>query len=142
MKQTKITSGQREVYLRAQFQVKTGLRLRDLWLEEELHNRLVSSHPFTNVTIEVKGKSTLQFKSPAGTVFIYCITYAPSVIGHSHRTETLTTDEILEALKEIENSVKAAMRSRHLLSGLVEDLEQAQVEKTARPEPSPPGRVM
>ena len=129
MKQTKIKSGQREVYSRVQFQVKTDLQLLESWLERELQIKLIDSHPLAHATIEVKKRPVLQFKSPiSNPVFTYCITFAPSVIGHSHRREILTTDEILAALVEIEASVKTAMETRHMLSGLESTLQLDQLE--------------
>ena len=82
------------------------------WLERELMDRLSECNELVGQTIQVAKATGRPDRAT------YRVTFAPEVRGHSHRLETLSIDDILTVLEGIETDVLAAVRVKHLLSGL------------------------
>jgi hypothetical protein len=126
MKRIKIQSGTYQVAARMQFQVSSELRLRSPWLREELRTILDKKSHLLCHTINVEEIPT------ARCLYHYRITFAPMMKNSINTEITMSVDDILRALDEIEEKVFEAMNTRYLLSGL----------KDARPDAPKPGTAV
>jgi len=113
MKQVKIKSGDYEAMERSQFKVMSTLCIDPTWLKNELRRRIAERiHPTAALSIYIARGS------PGPHTHYYTITFAPH--WGDAVNELLTIADIIAELMEIEDDLRKAIRTRHLLNGLEE----------------------